>query len=180
MMYAAIFPFNLDSISSVVSWANFMPMSVSIKSNTKGNLKKLIRSVQFLLPGFVDKKFAIQNWFDKKTGHVFKNDLKGLKHFGLRGKLLVDVGAHRGQSIVAFRNIVPNCRIISFEPNTALAERLCQQWGGSVQIENCALSDSPGTLSLYVPYYGKFLFDGLASIHQNEAKDWFNSERFFG
>lgn len=147
----------------------------------KPNLKKFIRSTQVFFPNLVDSKFALQNWVDRKTGRVFQRDLNGLRHFDLRGKLILDIGAHRGQSITAFKNAAPGCRIISFEPNTLLADRLIVRHGfdEAVHVEACALSDRSGSLHLYTPFYGRFLFDGLASIHESEAKEWFNRERFY-
>lgn len=144
------------------------------------SLKKLFRSIQVIFPGAVDAKFALHDWFHRRTGLVMKAGFNGLRHLDFQDKLILDVGANRGQSIVAFKNVAPGCRIIAFEPNRILADRLAVQFrsDGSVQIEPCALSNQPGTLTLYILSYRGFLFDGLATIDPNVAK-WFDRDRFY-
>jgi len=142
--------------------------------------KKFFRSTQVLFVGAEDAKFAAHNWVHRRIGRIYKQELKGLRHFDFRNKLLLDVGANRGQSIVAFKNAAPGCRVIAFEPNRMLADRLITRYADdrNVQVEPCALSNEPGTLTLYVPSYRNFLFDGLASIVP-EVDKWFDRERFF-
>jgi FkbM family methyltransferase len=142
--------------------------------------KKFFRSIQVLFPGAVDAKFAVHDWVHRRTGRVFKPEFNGLRHFNFRGKAILDVGANRGQSVVAFKKLAQGCRIIAFEPNRVLANRLTAQYesDGSVQIEPCALSNRPGTLTLYIPSYRGFLFDGLATIDPNVDK-WFDRDRFY-
>ena len=143
-------------------------------------LKKLARSTQVLFPAAVDTKFAVHEWFHRRTGRIFKPGLEGLRHFDFGGRLLVDVGANHGQSIVAFKNAAPGCRIIAFEPNRLLADRLTASYScdPKVHIEPCALSDKEGSLTLYIPSYRGYLFDGLASISPDTAK-WFNRGRLY-
>ena len=146
----------------------------------KKALKKLVRSTQVLFPGLVDAKFAIHNWIFRTTGRVFKRELNGLRHFNLGGKLLVDIGANRGQSIVAFRNAVPNCQVLAFEPNRLLAHRLAERYANdrNARIEACALSNQPGSFTLHIPSYGGYQFDGLATGDPNVGQ-WFNRDRFY-
>jgi FkbM family methyltransferase len=142
--------------------------------------KKFFRSIQVLFPGAEDAKFAAHDWVHRRIGRIYKQELKGLRHFDFRHKLLLDVGANRGQSIVAFKNAAPGCRVIAFEPNRMLADRLITRYADdrNVQIEFCALSNQPGTVTLYVPSYRNFLFDGLASIDP-EVDKWFDRHRFY-
>lgn len=92
----------------------------------------------------------------------------------------MDVGANRGQSIVAFKNIASDCRIIAFEPNQILADRLTARYAAdrNVRIEPCALAGQPGILTVYIPSYRGFLFDGLTTIDPRVA-EWFDRERFY-
>jgi FkbM family methyltransferase len=143
--------------------------------------KKLLRSTQVLFPSFVDAKFAAHEWVHRRTGHIFKKEFEALRQFNLTGKLLLDVGANRGQSIVAFQNAVPGCRITAFEPNRCLADRLAERYADdrNVQIEACALSNGAGKLILHIPSYRGFLFDGLASVQPENARGWFTRDRFY-
>ena len=144
------------------------------------SIKKLFRSTQVLFPGAVDAKFALHDWIHRRSGRLFKKDFGGLRHFDLQGRLIVDVGANRGQSIRAFKNAAPGCRVIAFEPNRVLADRLTARYAGdpNVEIEPSALSDQPGELTLHIPFYRGFLFDGLATTDPKVDK-WFDRDRFY-
>lgn len=143
-------------------------------------VKKILRSTQVLFPGVVNAKFTIYDCIYRFGGRVFKQEFNGLRHFNFRGKLLLDVGANRGQSIAAFKNLAPGSRIIAFEPNRPLADHLARLYRSdpTVRIEACGLSDEPGTLTLHIPSYRGFLFDGLATV-EPDVRNWFNRERFF-
>ncbi|MGH6868223.1 MAG: FkbM family methyltransferase [Methylocella sp.] len=112
---------------------------------------------------------------------MFKAEFGGLRKLSLRGRLLLDVGANRGQSIIAFQNAVPECQIVAFEPNRDLSACLATCYAGdaSVKVEAVALASAPGHLTLYVPFYNGFSFDGLSSPRQDEAVRWFNSGRLY-
>jgi FkbM family methyltransferase len=144
------------------------------------SVKKVFRSIQVLLPSAVDAKFAIHDWFHRHTGRVFKREFNGIRKFNFRDKLLMDVGANRGQSVLAFKNAAPGCRIVAFEPNRFLADRLIARYANdrNVQIEPCALSNQPGTLTLYIPSYRGFLFDGLATIDP-KSDHWLERDNFY-
>lgn len=147
------------------------------------HIKKLIRSVQVCFPGLPDKKYATHTWYYRTTGRLFKRDFAGLYSFSdaWRGKLLLDIGANRGQSIVAFQNAVPECNIIAFEANQYLAEKLTKHYANNpkVSVETCALTSSSGTLKLYIPSYNGYLFDGLASLDRAQAADWLSKETLY-
>jgi FkbM family methyltransferase len=145
------------------------------------HFKKLVRSTQIFFPSLPDVKFSFQARYYRVTRRLFKVDFEGLRHLPLHNQLLLDIGANRGQSIIAFKNAVPSSRIIAFEPNSIFADRLAQSYAGdeTVKVEACALASAPGSLMLYVPSYNGFLFDGLSSINREEADGWFSSERFF-
>lgn len=145
-------------------------------------IKKIGRSCQVYLPWLTDFKFAAQNAWYRRAAKPQRPALAGLRQLGLDNSLFVDVGAHRGQSIVAFQRLVPGVRILSVEPNRMLAERLQRRYKDdpSVDVHACALASEPGELTLHVPYYRKFMFDGLASVHHDEAAGWLNADRIIG
>jgi FkbM family methyltransferase len=143
--------------------------------------KKLIRSIQVFVPGLAEAKSVAHHWFYRRTGCLFKADYGGLARFPWRAKLLVDIGANRGQSIVAFQNAVPDCQIVAFEANALLADRLTARFAdsGRIRIEACALAAVPGSVTLYIPLYNGWPFDGLASLHRREAEGWLNANRLY-
>ena len=144
-------------------------------------IKKLARSVQVFFPWLPDAKFAAHHWYHKAAGRLFQAEYGGLGLFDWEAQLLLDIGANRGQSIVAFQNAVPGCRIVAFEPDPKLAETLKNRYrdDDDVRVEQCALSTAAGSLKLYVPSYNGYVFDGLASIHRSEAEDWLNPARLY-
>jgi FkbM family methyltransferase len=145
------------------------------------NIKKALRTAQVQFPALVEAKFAFHHHFFKSTGMLYKSDYGGLRHFDLAGKLLLDVGANRGQSIVAFKNAVKSPRIIAFEPNPRLAANLVERYRDDpdVSVLDLALCAVEREFTLHIPYYRDFMLDGLASLKLEEARDWPNAERFY-
>jgi FkbM family methyltransferase len=145
------------------------------------DVKKVLRTVQVQFPSLVEAKFAVHDYYFRSTGTLHKSDFGGLRHFDLAGKLLLDVGANRGQSITAFKNTVRSPKIFAFEPNARLAADLVQRHidNKNVSILNVALCETQREITLHVPYYNGFMLDGLASLKLEEARDWPNAERFY-
>jgi FkbM family methyltransferase len=145
------------------------------------DLKKIVRTVQVQFPALVEAKFAFHDAFFRSTGMLYKADYGGLRHFDLAGKLLLDIGANRGQSITAFKNAVKSPKIVAFEPNPRLAANLVKRYAhdSNVSIVESALCEREQDITLYMPYYNGFMLDGLASLKLDEARDWPNAERFY-
>lgn len=144
-------------------------------------IKKALRTAQVQFPALVETKFTIHDRFFRSSGLLYKSDYGGLRHFDLAGKLLLDVGAHRGQSTVAFRNAVKSPSIVAFEANPVLASDLAERYAGDDRflVEPVALCEDERDIVLYVPHYNGFMLEGLASLKLEEARDWANPERFF-
>ncbi|WP_082512376.1 FkbM family methyltransferase [Afipia sp. Root123D2] len=145
------------------------------------DVKKVLRTVQVQFPAMVEAKFALHDAFFRSTGLLYKSDYGGLRHFNLDGKLLLDVGANRGQSITAFKNAVKDPQIVAFEPNPKLAAALARRHAGdaNVSIIDNALCETEQDIILHMPYYNGFMLDGLASLKLEEARDWSSTERFY-
>ncbi|MEO7371944.1 MAG: FkbM family methyltransferase, partial [Ilumatobacteraceae bacterium] len=145
------------------------------------NVKKALRTVQVFFPRAIDLRFELQRRFYRMTKRIYKSELEGLRLLSLEGCTIVDVGGYRGQAIDAFQIAIPNCSIVSFEANRILADELERRYrmDPTVRIEACALTDVTGQLTLYVPFYRRYLFDGLSSIWKSEARGWLNSERLY-
>ena len=88
------------------------------------SVKKLARSVEMLVPGSVEAKYALSDAWYARTRRICKPDLNGLRLFETNDALMVDVGSNRGQCIRAFRNIDPTMRMVAFEPVPFLADKL--------------------------------------------------------
>ncbi|WP_367197240.1 FkbM family methyltransferase [Amorphus sp. 3PC139-8] len=95
---------------------------------------------------------------------------------------MLDIGGNRGQSIDAVRLFMPKARIVSFEPNPLVADELKRLYADDrrVEIRSIALGNRPGELSLYIPYYNGWMFDGLASLDKAEAENWLSSDNLAG
>ena len=76
---------------------------------------------------------------DSGLGRDLKSDL--VSFIEQSGPVVFDVGAHRGQSIRAFRHMWPDSTITSFEPDPLLARRLRNAWRG-VRSGHCRVRSS--------------------------------------
>ncbi|MEL7588098.1 MAG: FkbM family methyltransferase [Prolixibacteraceae bacterium] len=100
-------------------------------------------------------------------------------------QVLVDIGANRGMTIISmllFENLKKN-KIIAFEPNSLVFKEIKHnpliRDNSRIVLHMCGLSDHNVQLPLYVPFYGKWMFDGLASLDYRAAKEWLNKDRFW-
>ncbi|MDE2403618.1 MAG: FkbM family methyltransferase [Sphingomonadales bacterium] len=143
------------------------------------NLKSILRSTQSAFPFIRPWKFEAYNFGTRHFGWHVEAEFRLLA--GLAPvSLALDIGGNWGQSIHALQRLARPGRIISFEPNPVLAARLQRRFAGdaAVEIRNFALSNAAGEFTLHVPRYGNYLYDGLASLKVEEARDWFTPERF--
>lgn len=60
------------------------------------------------------------------------------------GLVILDVGAHEGESAIFFSDIFPGAKIYSFEPNPSAARKLINLHMRDVEVHQLALSDSKG------------------------------------
>jgi FkbM family methyltransferase len=82
------------------------------------------------------------------------------------GRLFLDIGANCGQSIVSLKSVLPDARIVSFEPTTfsfSIAERVSRVFS-DVRVNNFGLSDEPGRLPIYTPVVDGLLITPLSSL----------------
>ncbi|MGH3684421.1 MAG: FkbM family methyltransferase [Pseudonocardiaceae bacterium] len=138
-------------------------------------LKTLVRTGLTYLPGCSDAKYILQRVVRRALKRPFEPEFEALRHLSLRdGRVLVDVGANRGQSIDAMRLAGAGREIVSFEPNPWLVSRLRREYGSDegVTIHELALSDREQTFTLFLPFYRGYMFDGAASLSKEEAEQW--------
>ena len=86
------------------------------------------------------------NEYSKK----YSDELFFRKMINVDKPLILDVGAHIGESVQFFKKIFPQCRIYSFEPFIESYKKLCQlQYDDFVPI-NKAVSSESGRKELFV------------------------------
>lgn len=146
------------------------------------HLKKYPRTAQSYFPALKEAKDAFYRWERRARRKPSEADFAAIELFkDVLDGTYVDIGANTGQSIESIRLFAPNARIVSFEPNPELADKLVRRYRGdrNVRIRNIGLSDSVAVLMLHVPVYRRFVYDGLASLNYADAHGWINSETVF-
>jgi FkbM family methyltransferase len=108
---------------------------------------------------------------DSGLGRDLKSDL--VSFIEQSGPVVFDVGAHRGQSIRAFRHMWPDSTITSFEPDPLLARRLRNAWRGvpGVDIVESAVLDSDAIVSLF-----QFESSDLNSVLDRSPGSWIRED----
>jgi FkbM family methyltransferase len=146
-------------------------------------IKKGLRTLQSEFPVLKEAKDVFYYKMRSVLAIPHESDFRALRHFGPNSnRVLIDVGANQGQSIESMLIYMPSAQIVSFEANPDLAQKLRARYEQNRRISVIArgLSDSTGTLTLYVPSYKRFVYDGLASFDKKEAASWINEQRIFG
>jgi FkbM family methyltransferase len=143
--------------------------------------RKFLRTGQTFAPGLVDAKFAGQRHYRRLLRRPSEVDYRALALLATSLPVSwVDVGANRGQTVDAMRLFSRDAAITAFEPNTRLAHRLVRQYDKDPQvtIHPVALGDEAGDLTLFIPSYRGFVFDGLASLVRENASSWLEGRVF--
>jgi FkbM family methyltransferase len=146
-------------------------------------VKKGLRTLQSEFPFLKEAKDAFYYKVRSLLSIPHERDFKALKYIGRNSeKVLIDVGANQGQSIESMMMYMPASKIVSFEANPNLAQKLHVRYENIQQIRVLArgLSDSAGTYTLYIPSYKGFVYDGLASLDKNQASSWISKQTIFG
>lgn len=72
---------------------------------------------------------------------------------GVRPSLVIDVGANRGQFAIGMLELVPSCRVVSFEPlpeQAAALRTAGARYGDRLEVRERALGDTTGRAVLHV------------------------------
>jgi len=100
---------------------------IILKTDLKKSIEKLIIFFSSLVNLCIDF-FLLLLFIKKKTINLKKNKIFDecyKKFFNEKSKILIlDIGAHRGESILRFKELFKNSRIISFEPNPNAIESI--------------------------------------------------------
>jgi FkbM family methyltransferase len=143
-------------------------------------LSKALRTAQNFLPNGRDGREALARMVRRLGRQLHDPDFAAVGLFPPR-QLLLDVGANYGQSVTSMRLVQPEARIISYEPNIELAEKISDLFrlDADIKVQPFGLSDTSGTFDLFVPYYRNFPYPGLASLNEEDARSWLSSENLY-
>lgn len=121
--------------------------------------------------------------FDKNWKYLFKEIFKQKTYYfksNSDSPVIIDCGANVGMSLVYFKTIFPQAKILAIEasPNTfkKLSATLKENGYSDVTLANCALSDNDGSIDFYEAddneNLGNSIFkrDGLKSMVNVQAK----------
>jgi len=77
--------------------------------------------------------------------------------------LIIDIGAHKGESVMFFNSIFPKAEIYSVEPDPESYAALVEYLGDEARALNAAVSDQNGTFNFY--QYDKSHLNSLHAIN---------------
>ncbi|MGE0698049.1 MAG: FkbM family methyltransferase [Hyphomicrobiaceae bacterium] len=150
----------------------------TLETKPEHPVKKLLRSVQMLVPQLADRRYAAQDGVLRLAGRPWRPEVMGLAHLGYESPLVLDIGANRGFFISALEMVRPDARVIAFEPFPRLVEQLrARKSPLHVEVEGVALGSAPDKLPLYVTVYRGFPIDGLSSFDREMAAGWLDADR---
>lgn len=144
-------------------------------------LKRFLSTAQTWFPWSRTLKFSTYNQLTRRFGAHVEQEFRLLADLPPI-RLALDVGGNWGQSVEAMRYYGRPEKIITFEPNPPLARRLQEVHRGDPQVEvnPFGLAERESDMTLYVPSYRGFVFDGLTSFDPDSHKSWLCSERIMG
>lgn len=70
---------------------------------------------------------------------------------------------------------------MAFESNSFLTEKVKKIYRNDprVEVQNFGLGSTPGSFELFIPFYNRYMFDGLASFKERRARRWLEN-RLYG
>jgi FkbM family methyltransferase len=146
------------------------------------SVKKALRTLQVEFPFLLDLKFRSMRAIQLRLRKPFERDFSGIPLLEPPpDALFLDIGANRGQSTDAILMMSPGATVHLFEPNEELHARLQHRFGNrpDITVHNFGLGDEEMEADFYVPFYKKWMFDGLASFDEREARDWLDGRLYF-
>jgi len=110
------------------------------------------------------------------TGMNFEKEYKIINLIKRINPVILDIGAHKGESIKNFLRFKPKAIIYAFEPNQILALQLKKKFKSNknITIFDSAISNE-NKLNLYIPYINGYPFSGLSSVSKKNIIDRLNN-----
>lgn len=144
-------------------------------------MKKIVRSVMTNFPYLQDYRFTVERHYRSIMKVPVEKEFEILKKLK-PGKVLnlVDIGANRGMTIQGMLDLRPGSVITAFEPNKIVFDKTHKLFSNreNVKVHNVGLGSEEGELSLNIPYYKNFMFDGLGAFDYDEAAHWLKTRMY--
>ncbi|MEX1240899.1 MAG: FkbM family methyltransferase [Cyclobacteriaceae bacterium] len=145
-------------------------------------VSKFFRSIQVYFPALQDYRFSFERTMRRILNKTHEKDFEALHLLPKsENKLFLDIGANRGAATQSILMRVPDAKVIAFEPNPFLTEKLLKLYSADnrVTVQTCGLGSETDTIKLFIPFYNNYMFDGLASFKEENARDWLEN-RLYG
>lgn len=145
-------------------------------------LRKVLRTAQNFFPALEETKNDVYHAFRRYAGTVHDPSFKVVRLLPRQpDDLFLDIGANRGQSIMAIRRYRPDATIVSFEPNPIIFKRLHDRFNDTpgVSLRNIGLGSAKLDLTLFVPSYRGFTYDGIASFARESAETYLSPQTIY-
>lgn len=141
-------------------------------------MKKIIRQLQTHFPYLHDLRFHVTAHNIMIRKKPIDTDFGAMRFFNPKpSEVFIDVGANRGltvNSILIYKQF--QNQIFAFEPNPLVFDKLLKnpyiEGNTRVACHNVALGSAQDEKLLYVPFYRKWMYDGLSSFDEDSPKEW--------
>jgi len=114
------------------------------------------------------------------TKQPHEYDFNALKNFTPGDdQVFIDVGSNRGEAIYSMLlTSKTETPIIGFEPNELIYKKLSARFVNvpRVKLYNSGIGNLKEELTLFVPFYRKWMFDGLSSFNYTDAAEWLKQD----
>jgi FkbM family methyltransferase len=147
----------------------------------ENRVRRSLRTLLVTFPALAEAKSDLHQAYFRRRNRPFEREFRALRQLLSDGDVCLDVGANRGQSIDALRMLPFDVKVISFEPNPELYQRLEKRYGAGddVSLLPYGLGEADHRTTIHVPVYNGCCFDGLGTLHQDETDVWLRNEVYF-
>ena len=149
----------------------------------KSKLKARYRRHANLYPNLYNAQQRFSLLLRSRLNYVHEEDFRALPLLGMPAKAsCVDVGGNRGQSVTAIKGVLPDARIVSFEPNPvaySCLEKVAKRFTG-VTTHNVGTGASSCETAMFIPRCCGVIFDQLATTQPPDLARLVETVRSFG
>ena len=133
-------------------------------------------------PWVQDLRFRAEARFLAAIRRPFRAEFAGLRALRETSPLVLDIGCNRGIAISTILSMKPDARVIGFEANPDVAAATRRQFAHDprVEVRSTGLGDRVSALTLHVPVYRGYRFDGLGAMDAATARALFDGRLLYG
>jgi FkbM family methyltransferase len=146
--------------------------------------RKIVRSALVRTPRLYDRwtgQWRYRAYY--RLGMVHEREFRALPLLvQAQNPLVLDIGGNNGQSILSIKQVLPEARVVTFEPASRHQADLqaLAAWLPDVTIRKQALGNTDREETLYWPVYNDIAMHALASLDRAEAESWLDPSRIYG